>query len=78
LNVQDALTLLQQRLDNLGFDVGYRLLVVFIIIRILQLHGLKCRYIEKIAQHRPLVSDPLEVVKFVCKDFWEEVFKKKV
>ena len=36
------------------------------------------RYIEKIAQHRPLVSDPLEVVKFVCKDFWEEVFKKKV
>lgn len=24
------------------------------------------------------MSDPLEIVKFVCKDFWDEVFKKKV
>jgi hypothetical protein len=23
-------------------------------------------------------GDPLEVVKFVCKEFWEEVFRKKV
>jgi trafficking protein particle complex subunit 6 len=36
------------------------------------------RYVEKLAQNRPLMSDPLEIVKFVCKDFWDDVFKKKV
>ena len=37
-----------------------------------------CRYVEKLAQNRPLMSDPLDVVKFVCKDFWDDVFMKKV
>lgn len=36
------------------------------------------RYVEKLAQSRPLMSDPLDVVKFVCKDFWDDVFMKKV
>lgn len=36
------------------------------------------RYVEKLAQNRPLMSEPLEIVKFVCKDFWDDVFKKKV
>lgn len=50
----------QQRLDNLGYDIGYR-------------------YIERVAENqRVLDSDPLDVVKFICKDFWEAVFKKKI
>ncbi len=37
------------------------------------------RYIEKIApQMRFLGSEPLDYVKFVCKEFWEELFHKKV
>lgn len=24
------------------------------------------------------MSDPLDIVKFVCKDFWDDVFLKKV
>ena len=36
------------------------------------------RYVEKLAQNRPLMSDPLDIVKFVCKDFWDDVFTKKV
>ena len=37
------------------------------------------RYIEKIvSQTKTLGTDPLDLVKFICKDFWEELFKKKV
>lgn len=38
------------------------------------------RYIERIAegQTKVLDSDPLDVIKFVCKDFWEAVFRKKI
>lgn len=37
------------------------------------------RYAEKLALSiKPLGSEPLDLVKFVCKEFWEEVFKKKV
>jgi hypothetical protein len=37
------------------------------------------RYIEKIVpQLRYLGSEPLDLVKFICKEFWEEIFKKKV
>jgi hypothetical protein len=36
------------------------------------------RYVEKLAQNRPLMTDPLDIVKFVCKDFWDDVFLKKV
>ena len=37
------------------------------------------RYVEKIvAGSKYLGSEPLDLVKFVCKEFWEAVFKKKV
>eukprot|EP00804_Cyclotella_cryptica_P016104 CCRYP_004221-RA/>CCRYP_004221-RA protein AED:0.27 eAED:0.27 QI:0/0.5/0.33/1/0.5/0.33/3/187/147 len=58
------------RIERMGYDVGYRL----------------C---ERLAQHRPLWGrgrlrrsmDPktqLEAVKFLCKEFWTEVFRKQI
>ncbi len=57
---EDNNTALCQRLDSMGYDIGYR-------------------YVEKILSTQKLLgSEPLDVVKFICKEFWEEVFKKKV
>lgn len=28
--------------------------------------------------HKFIGSEPLDVIKFICKEFWEELFKKKV
>ena len=28
--------------------------------------------------HKFIGSDPLDVVKFVCKEFWEDLFRKKI
>lgn len=36
------------------------------------------RYVESIAESKPVMSDPLDVIKFICKDLWTEVFKKQV
>lgn len=37
------------------------------------------RYAEKIVASQRFVStEPLDLMKFICKEFWEEVFKKKV
>jgi hypothetical protein len=37
------------------------------------------RYIEKISsQLKPLGTEHLDIIKFICKDFWEELFKKKI
>eukprot|EP00638_Chattonella_subsalsa_P008725 CAMPEP_0117747296 /NCGR_PEP_ID=MMETSP0947-20121206/8425_1 /TAXON_ID=44440 /ORGANISM="Chattonella subsalsa, Strain CCMP2191" /LENGTH=150 /DNA_ID=CAMNT_0005564719 /DNA_START=174 /DNA_END=626 /DNA_ORIENTATION=- len=36
------------------------------------------RFLERCAQKRVLPSEPLEIIKFICKDFWTEVFKKQV
>jgi hypothetical protein len=37
------------------------------------------RWIEKLASgHKFIGTDPLDLIKFICKEFWEELFKKKV
>ena len=37
------------------------------------------RYAEKIAAYqRFTATEPLDLIKFICTEFWEEVFKKKV
>ena len=36
------------------------------------------RYIERATQAKMLLKDPLEVIKFICKDFWTEIFHKQV
>jgi hypothetical protein len=33
-----------------------------------------CRY----SKDKPRLGDTLEVIKFVCKDFWQAVFKKQI
>ena len=79
----------QKQLDNLGYDVGFRYIACMLLWSYLRFVEMKfgissslCvnvyRYVEKLAQNRPLMSDPLDIVKFVCKDFWDDVFTKKV
>lgn len=38
------------------------------------LPGLACRY----ARDKGRLGDPLEAIKFLCKDFWQALFKKQV
>lgn len=33
---------------------------------------------ERYTKDRPRFADHLEVIKFICKDFWAEVFKKQI
>jgi hypothetical protein len=38
-----------------------------------------CRLIEKLSfGHKFIGTDPLDLIKFLCKEFWEDLFKKKV
>ncbi|KAF2287935.1 hypothetical protein GH714_003336 [Hevea brasiliensis] len=36
------------------------------------------RLAERYTMERPWFSDHLEAIKFICKDFWSEVFKKQI
>jgi len=37
------------------------------------------RYVEKaVANQVFLGTEPLDIVKYICKEFWEEMFKKKI
>lgn len=50
----------QQRLDNIGYEIGYR-------------------HIEQIAEDQKVLDTaPLDIMKFICKDFWEALFHKKI
>lgn len=37
-----------------------------------------CRLTARLCQAKMLSGEPLEAVKFICKDFWTEVFRKQV
>ncbi|KAF1784741.1 NO signaling/Golgi transport ligand-binding domain [Phytophthora cactorum] len=37
-----------------------------------------CRFAERAARDRPRMLEPLDVIKFVCKDFWIAIFKKQI
>eukprot|EP01039_Chlorochromonas_danica_P006179 gene6179-6814_t len=59
-HANDTSTATTERLEAIGYDVGYRL-------------------IERLTNgHKFIGSDPLDLIKFICKEFWEEIFKKKV
>eukprot|EP01049_Picozoa_sp_SAG25_P018163 SAG25_NODE_5076_length_706_cov_0.996705_2_plen_123_part_00 len=36
------------------------------------------RVVERLAKDKPRFGEDLEVVKFICKDFWTAVFKKQI
>jgi len=36
------------------------------------------RFIERVAQQRLIASEPLEAIKFVCKDLWSELYGKPI
>ena len=35
-------------------------------------------WLRRYSKDKPRLGDTLEVIKFVCKDFWQAVFKKQV
>eukprot|EP01117_Protostelium_nocturnum_P001569 TRINITY_DN1189_c0_g1_i1.p1 TRINITY_DN1189_c0_g1~~TRINITY_DN1189_c0_g1_i1.p1 ORF type:complete len:261 (-),score=86.38 TRINITY_DN1189_c0_g1_i1:68-811(-) len=35
-------------------------------------------FIERITKERPRFVDQLEIMKFICKEFWTEIFKKQI
>ncbi len=70
-----------QRLDQLGYDVGYRYQQELILHLLIGLNAFLTtfRLMEKVsANHKYIGTEPLDLVKFICKEFWEEVFRKKV
>ena len=41
--------------------------------------GIGHRFVERHTRSRtPRLSDPLDIVKFLCKDLWTELFRKKI
>eukprot|EP00906_Rhabdomonas_costata_P013924 RCo019952 len=46
-------------LENMGFEVGHRLM-------------------ERLTRNRSCFPDTLELMKFLCKEFWTECFRKSV
>jgi len=36
------------------------------------------RLVERYTKDRPRFSDTLEIIKFICKDFWFEVYRKQI
>lgn len=41
-------------------------------------HDVGTRLLERYAQDRDMLDQDLDMVKFVCKDFWEHTFKKQI
>jgi len=41
-------------------------------------HNFSLFYVVRYTMERPRFSDHLEAIKFICKDFWSEVFKKQI
>lgn len=41
-------------------------------------HDVGGRLVERVALHRDRLEHDLDMVKFVCKDFWEAVFSKQI
>ena len=46
--------------------------------RLLLQPWLKLLFIFRYTMERPRFSDHLEAIKFICKDFWSELFKKQI
>lgn len=36
------------------------------------------RFVERVAQNRLVPAEPLEVIKFLCKDLWQEVIANNI
>lgn len=34
--------------------------------------------VERVSRERALLSEPLEIMKFICKELWPEVFQKSI
>ncbi|ESQ49577.1 hypothetical protein EUTSA_v10021604mg [Eutrema salsugineum] len=60
-----------RRIEAIGYQVGHQLSERFVPVYLIIVFS---RY----TMERPRFSDHLEAIKFICKDFWSEVFKKQI
>ena len=78
-NSAETSTAVEQRLELLGYNVGYRLVTQTFILYFALIYICWSRLLEKISMnHKFIGTDSLDLMKFICKEFWEEVYKKKV
>lgn len=59
-------------LERLGFRVGQRLAEKYLVSARCVSNG------RRYTRDRGRFQDLLEVIKFICKDFWTEVFRKQI
>lgn len=60
------------KFERMGYSVGQRLIERF--------HFPLNKYllIERATKEKPRFGETLEIIKFICKEFWVDVFKKQV
>ncbi|CAH2050571.1 unnamed protein product [Thlaspi arvense] len=60
-----------RRIEAIGYQVGHQLAER---LRCMSRKPVPFRY----TMERPRFTDHLEAIKFICKDFWSELFKKQI
>ncbi|XP_024527107.1 trafficking protein particle complex subunit 6B isoform X1 [Selaginella moellendorffii] len=66
-----------RRIEAIGFQVGQQLAERLVPVDLLACVNFPFGLILY-TRDRPRFTDHLEVIKFICKDFWAEVFKKQI
>lgn len=56
---EQSLKLSYRKMEELGYDVGYR-------------------FVERLAKDRNRFVEELDIIKFLCKDIWNHIFRKQV
>ncbi|MBA0873373.1 hypothetical protein Goshw_001226 [Gossypium schwendimanii] len=73
-----------RRIEAIGYQVGHQLSErVDVVCRLRHQHliyhgAFKNLVVARYTMERPRFSDHLEAIKFICKDFWFELFKKQI
>ncbi|MBA0816182.1 hypothetical protein Gohar_000873 [Gossypium harknessii] len=68
-----------RRIEAIGYQVGHQLSDrVDVVCRPRHQHLIYHGAFKKYTMERPRFSDHLEAIKFICKDFWFELFKKQI
>ena len=74
----NARTLFDPGSDHIYNPIIFRLPFFLIFFLFLCSHNNKKVFFFRYTMERPRFSDHLEAIKFICKDFWSELFKKQI
>ncbi|OMO55300.1 Transport protein particle (TRAPP) component [Corchorus olitorius] len=76
---RDAVWILGERMLVVGFyNQEVFAFVVLLGIAVIVISGVPFKCDRMYTMERPRFSDHLEAIKFICKDFWSELFKKQI